>query len=297
MFAATALFGVIGACAGPRAYPAPGPESGRPQDAPRQALLITAWAALQAHPDDLERAIWYGRRTAYLGDYERAVAVYTAALDRHPGDPELLRHRGHRYLSLRDFASAERDLAAAAAVIEGTPDRVEPDGLPNDRGIPTSTLHSNIWYHLALAHYCQGEFEAASRAWNRCLARAANRDMEVAARYWLGLATLRTGGDPAAVFAPVDPHWDVIENHAYHRLCLLFAGRITRDEAAAGAGAGSAVGVAVTDATLGYGLARYDLLQGADAQGHEMLRSIVADAPVGAFARIAAEQDLENPQW
>ena len=44
-------------------------------------------------------------------------------------------------------------------LVAAKPDEVEPDGAPNARGIPRSTLQSNIWYHLGLAQYLAGDFD------------------------------------------------------------------------------------------------------------------------------------------
>ena len=77
-------------------------------------------------------------------------------------DARFYRHRGHRYISVRRFDEAAADLARAAELSEGVPDVVGEDGAPNAAGIPRSTSHSNIWYHLGLAYYLQGEFERAA---------------------------------------------------------------------------------------------------------------------------------------
>ncbi len=77
----------------------------------------------------------------------------------------MYRHRGHRYITLREFDKAIADFNKAVELIEGTDDIVEPDGAPNAAGIPTSTLHTNIWYHLGLAHYLKGDFAAALLAY------------------------------------------------------------------------------------------------------------------------------------
>ena len=42
------------------------------------------------------------------------------------------------------------------------PDEIEPDGAPNKYGKPRSTSHSNIWYHLALAHFVRGDYAKAA---------------------------------------------------------------------------------------------------------------------------------------
>ena len=76
---------------------------------------------------------------------------------------------------------------------------VEEDGLPNARNIPVSTLHTNIWYHLALAYYLRNDLANAERGWRQCLDASDNDDMVVAATHWLYMSLRRAGrADDAA---------------------------------------------------------------------------------------------------
>ena len=59
------------------------------------------------------------------------------------------------------FASQHIDHDKIVCPIAVEVGKIEPDGQPNARNIPTSTLNSNIYYHLGLAQYLKGEFEAA----------------------------------------------------------------------------------------------------------------------------------------
>jgi len=54
------------------------------------------------NPDDPDAAIWLGRRLAYLGRYRDAIETYSEGIEKHPDDARMYRHRGHRYLSVRD---------------------------------------------------------------------------------------------------------------------------------------------------------------------------------------------------
>ena len=56
-----------------------------------------------------------GRRLGYLGRYREAIDVYGEALERWPGDPFLLRHRGHRHLSVRAFGRSRGEIVNSAA--------------------------------------------------------------------------------------------------------------------------------------------------------------------------------------
>jgi tetratricopeptide (TPR) repeat protein len=152
-------------------------------EAQMEARLADAVAAWDADRDDAEALIWVGRRTAYLGRYREAIAIYTDGIARHPDDARLYRHRGHRHLTVREIDRAIADLETAEKLMAGRPDEIEPDGLPNARNIPTGTLHSNVWYHLALARYLKGDFDGAALAWTRARDAVANADNLVAASH------------------------------------------------------------------------------------------------------------------
>src|SRR5678816_2058388 len=117
-------------------YRPPVPEANR---AKMEAEAKAAFDLASREPS-AENIVWLGRRTAYLGKFQEAIDVFT-------GGTRLYRHRGHRFITVRNLLRAQEDLERAAELIKAQPDEVEPDGQPNARGIPTSTLHSNIWYH------------------------------------------------------------------------------------------------------------------------------------------------------
>src|SRR5688572_27767581 len=124
--------------------------------------LADAEAVHLEKPNAADSIIWLGRRVAYLGRYKDAVRVFSSGLVLHKNDARLYRHRGHRYITLRCFEDAIRDLKKAEQLTMGKPDEVEPDGLPNAKNIPTSTLQTNICYHLGLAQYLTGDFSRAA---------------------------------------------------------------------------------------------------------------------------------------
>lgn len=255
-----------------------------------EAALATARAAYEQAPEDLDSIIWLGRRTAYLGRYRDALRIYSRGLTIHPDAPRLLRHRGHRYLSTRQLDRAVADFRRAAALVAGTPDRVEADGLPNARGIPTSTLQSNIWYHLGLAHYVRGAFGEAAAAYRNGLAVSTSPDMVTAMSYWHWLTLRRLGEDRAAarVLGAVDPDVDIIENTAYHRLLMLFAGRVPADSLLP---AGDTL--SLQDVTTAYGVGAWHLVEGRRAEAMRIFRRILAARDQWpAFGYLAAEAEV-----
>ena len=78
-----------------------------------EAQLATAMAAWDKNRDDVEALIWAGRRTAYLGRFRDAIAIYAEGIKRHPNDARLYRHRGHRYLTVREIDLAIADFEKA----------------------------------------------------------------------------------------------------------------------------------------------------------------------------------------
>jgi tetratricopeptide (TPR) repeat protein len=256
--------------------------------------LAEARRAYVNTPDNADSIIWLGRRTAYLGRYREAISIFTEGIRKHPGDARMYRHRGHRYISIREFDQAIVDLDRAMELTEDEIDQVEPDGLPNARNIPTSTLHFNIRYHLGLAHYLKGEFERAAKIYREDVAASqANgySDMLVASSHWLYMALRRAGkaNEAARVLEPIRRNLDVIENGVYLRLLLLYKGELPPDSLLPRQRADTAT---FEDAATGYGVANWHFYNGRRAEAERLFRQIVTSPQWAAFGYIAAEAEL-----
>ena len=194
-----------------------------------EANLARAAAEFAARTGDADAIIWLGRRTAYLNCFREAIAIFSSGIEKHPEDIRLYRHRGHRYISLREFDKAVADLEKAARLIEEKriPDQVEPDGDPNPQNVPTSTSHFNVYYHLGLARYLKGDFEGAARAYRECMKYSQGSDDRlVATSDWLYMTLRRLGraDEAAAVLAPITARLAVLENKAYWNRLLMYKG-------------------------------------------------------------------------
>jgi len=266
------------------------PEAAAETRAGQRAQLEEALEDLAADPDGADALIWAGRRYAYLGEYRKAVEIFTRGIAIHPEDARFYRHRGHRRITLREFDEAIADLTRATELIRGTADEVEPDGQPNALGIPTSTLHFNIWYHLGLAHYLKGEFDEAAETYRWCMEVSEHPDSKVATAYWWYMSLQRAGrgGEAQALVRELDlddlaP--EVIESGSYLALLRLYA--------AGGEGERAPDPQSLEGATQGYGLGNWKLYHGDRAGALEQFRRIVAARNQwGAFGYIAAEAEL-----
>lgn len=278
---ATGIESLLGA---PLAPPALAPDD----EVRLEAKLADARAAWEQDRNDPDAIIWLGRRTAYLGRYREALQIFSEGIARHPGDARLYRHRGHRYLTVREIDKAIADFEKASLLIAGQPDEIEPDGLPNARNVPTGTLHSNVYYHLALAYYLKRDFDGAAETWARARDAVKNPDNLVAASHWLYLSLRRAGrsDDAAAVLRPITANLDVIENGEYHRLLLMYKGERTPEALLAAAGDDSG-GSAVR-----YGVSAWHLVNGRPREAESLWAAILEGPDWPSFGYLAAEAEV-----
>jgi len=264
------------------------PEIDPETEAQFKSNLQSAKAQYEANPNDADAIIWYGRRTAYLGNYRKAVDIFSEGVEKHPNDARMYRHRGHRYITLREFDKAIEDLEKAADLIAGTEDMIEPDGLPNTRNMPRSTLHTNIWYHLGLARYLTGDFGTAADAYRNCMEASTNDDMMVATSYWLYMTLKRAGNDGMAgeVLEPIRQDMDLLENESYLKLLLVFKGDFDEKSLL------DNTATPLDNATVGYGIGNWHYVNGRNARAEEIFREVYQGTNWAAFGYIAAEVDL-----
>lgn len=255
--------------------------------------LADAQAQLKSSPNDPAAIIWVGRRLAYLGRFTDAIAAYTRGTERFPNDARFYRHRGHRYITLREFDRAISDLEQATRLISGKQDEVEPDGQPNARNIPTSTLQFNIWYHLGLAYYLTGDYEKALKAYRECLKVSKNPDSLAATSHWLYMTLRRLNRQTEADrgLDEINKEMDIIENDGYYRLLLMYKGLTPLKELEAGTLKQAASPGAHS---ILYGLGSWYLYNGRQSEALEILRKITESEQWTSFGYIAAEADLKR---
>ncbi len=253
--------------------------------------LKQAQADYDNNPDDPEAIIWLGRRTAYLWRYQDALEIYSKGIEKHPNNPKLYRHRGHRYISVREFDKAIADFEKAARLTENIPDEIEPDGAPNKYNLPRGTLKFNVWYHLGLAHYLKGDFENALSAYLECLNYSKNDDVLCATSDWLYMTYRRLGKDEEAeqVLEAIHENMDILENTSYHNRLLMYKGLKSADELLS-----SENPDALSIATQGYGVGNWYFYIGETKKAREIFEQVISGKYWPAFGYIAAEAELHR---
>ncbi|MEM7370497.1 MAG: tetratricopeptide repeat protein [Bacteroidota bacterium] len=261
----------------------------------KDSLLAIARSNFDNSPS-LEHAIWFGRRTAYLSHYQEAIDIFSQAMEKYPDSPELYRHRGHRYISIRKFDEAISDLQRAVTLAEGRPIEIEQDGLPNKLNIPLSSLQFNIWYHLALAQYLQADFAEAATSWEQCMKVSTNPDLLCATTDWLYMTYRRLGreAEAAQLLEGILPDMEIIENNAYHNRLLMYKGMKQPEDLLDFANPDAEERIKIV--TQGYGVGNWFLYNGDQAKAFEIFKQVTQSGYWSAFGYIAAEAEVFHLQ-
>jgi len=236
--------------------------------------IAAAQTKLAADPKNIELLIALGRAQANAWRYNDAIATYSRGIKTAPNDWRLYRHRGHRYISVRQFDKAAADMSRAAKL--------------NDKDF-------DVWYHLALAHYLKRQFAKAAEAYERCRqvaeADATDKrdDSVIAVSDWLYMTYRRMGksDEAAKVLERITPDMKVKENQSYYDRLLFYKGLKKEAELV---NVEKATDLEI--ATVGYGLGNWHLYNGNRAKAEEFFRRIVAGKYWPAFGFIAAEAEL-----
>lgn len=231
--------------------------------------VARAESALASDPTNVEKIIALGTAQAGARMMREAVETFTRGLAAHPDDAMLLRWRGHRYLSVRNFAKAKADLERGAQI--------------------DSTIYG-IWYHLGVLRYVQGDFTGAATAFEHALRAGPPDGGELAGSVdWLWMSLMRAGRTTEAK-AHLDRHLDTLPTTvAYKQRLALYRGEIGPDQLFT-PGDTSDVNVA----TLSYGLGNWYLLKGDATNAKKQFERAIASGGWPAFGFIAAEQELKR---
>lgn len=235
-----------------------------------------------------DNLIWLGRFQAYAGDYQQAIDTFTHGIKKFPGDARMYRHRGHRYITTRNFEKALSDFDRAVQLIQNQPNEIEPDGMPNPQNIPISTLHGNIYYHKGLAHYLLGDWSSALKAFQSCRQVGRNEDNQVSAGHWIFSTLQRMGRSQEALQAvdSINGNMKIIENHSYHRICLFYKGQVSENELLDGLENNPA------GDSIRYAYANWLQTNGRQSEAKDQLKKLVRSPGWTSFGHIAAEADL-----
>jgi tetratricopeptide (TPR) repeat protein len=243
------------------------PEGVEYRSLPDTDAVKSARTALESDPKNIARIIDLGVAQSGARQFREAIATFTRGLVIQPDNALLLRWRGHRYLSVREFDRAFADLKRGAAI--------------------DSTIYG-IWYHLGVIQFLRGDFSDAAASFAKAQPIAPDAGELAGSTDWLWMSLSRAGrGNEAKAMLDRRPEKPV--TNAYTRRLQLYRGEIGPD---------AVVTAADTDdvqvATLAYGLGNWYLLRGDKTQARHWFERSVQSGGWPAFGFIASEAELKQ---
>ena len=243
------------------------PEGVEYRSLPDTDAVKRARTALESDPKNIARIIDFGVAQSGARQFREAIATFTRGLEIEPDNALLLRWRGHRYLSVREFDRAFADLKRGAAI--------------------DSTIYG-IWYHLGVIQFLRGDFSDAAASFAKAQPIAPDAGELAGSTDWLWMSLSRAGrGNEAKAMLDRRPEKPV--TNAYTRRLQLYRGEIGPD---------AVVTAADTDdvqvATLAYGVGNWYLLRGDKAQARQWFERSVQSGGWPAFGFIASEAELKQ---
>ena len=148
------------------------PEGVEYRSLPDTDAVKSARAALDADPRSITRVIDLGIAQSGARQFREAIATFTRGLEIEPTNALLLRWRGHRSLSVREFDRAFADLTRGGAI--------------------DSTIYG-IWYHLGVVQYLHGDFAEAAASFAKAQPIAPDAGELAGSTDWLWMSLSRAG--------------------------------------------------------------------------------------------------------
>lgn len=259
------------------------------------SLLASADSTIQAIQNKGELTeedyIAIARNLVSTYRFKKAVENFSVGLNKYPNSYKLLRHRGHRYLNIRQLDKAFADLTKAEELIRSEPESWEYDAA----GKPTATYQHQIWYHIGLYHFLKREYAPSATAYEKSLTYSKEGNNIAGASDWLYNAYQRSGQQDKIqnLLKPFTLDFKIDEkDYPYYRRLLLFNGIITPEQLL---DVNLAVDkLSLSDMTKLYGLANWYLYNGDSTKANELYKKVLQSNEWAGFAIACAELDVKE---
>ena len=228
--------------------------------------IARAQDALAADPRNPQLYLQLGIAQSGARQFREAIETFTHGLEIAPDNALLHRWRGHRYLSVREFARARADLTRGSQL--------------------DSTIYGN-WYHLGIVRFLAADFSAAADAFRHALPKAPDAGELAGSTDWLWMSLMRAG-QRAAAQKHLDSRPDTLPiDNAYSRRLKLYRGEIRPEDVLTVADSSD-----VNIATLAFGLGNWYLVHGDSARARGYFERSVQSGGWPGFGFIASEVEL-----
>jgi tetratricopeptide (TPR) repeat protein len=232
--------------------------------------IARARTALDADPRTAQRYIALAVAQSGAWQFREAIETLTRGLTLAPDNAMLHRWRGHRYISVREFAKARADLT---------------------RGFALDSTNYGILYHFGVLNFVEGDFNAAAAMFMRSQARAPDGGELAGSTDWLWMSLSRAGrgAEAATMLARRPDSLPTAPGYAYVTRLKLYRGELTPETMIAASDT-----AAVQVATLNYGLGNWYTVHGDRVKARAAFERSVASGGWAGFGFIVSEVELRG---
>ncbi len=230
--------------------------------------IARAQAALDADPRNVQKFIALAVSQSGARQFREAITTLTRGLGVAPNDVMLLRWRGHRYISVREFAKARADLT---------------------RGFALDSTNYGILFHFGVLNFIEQDFAGAAAMFARAQPRAPDGGERAGSTDWLWMSLSRAGrtADAMAMLARRPDSLPAPPGYAYVTRLRLYRSELTPETLI-----GPADTTDVQVATLNYGLGNWYMVRGDTVKARAAFERAVASGGWPGFGFIVSEAEL-----
>jgi len=232
--------------------------------------IARAKAALVAEPRNVQRIIALGVAQSGARQFREAIETFTRGIAVAPNEAMLYRWRGHRYLSVREFAKAAADLK---------------------RGYQLDSTNYGILYHTGVLRFVKGDFNGAAAMFAKAQPRAPDGGELAGSTDWLWMSLSRAHrtAEAAAMLARRPDTLPTTPGYAYVSRLKMYRGEIAPTALFSPSDTAD-----VQVATLSFGLGNWYLVHGDTAKAKAAFQRAIKSGGWPGFGFIVSEAELKR---
>lgn len=247
--------------------------------------LATAQVIFDGAPYEESSYSWLGRRHGYMGNYAKAIEIFTNGMRLFPNSYRLYRYRGFFLIRNYQFEQGIADFRKAEELIANEDVTPVQEGIPGRSNFSPSAFKRNIYYYLAEASMATGDYNTVLEYMDKAVEANELKDeddilVSTAFYKYMALRKLGRHDDAAALIKDIPTSLTIIDNFNYHEAIKFLQGRYTKERFMSRAD------------TIGkYAIAMVDRFNDKNTDAAQLLSDITKAEPKGFWL---AEAELTN---
>ncbi len=176
---------------------------------------------------------WRGRREGFMGNYAKAIEIFTQGMEMFPDSYQLYRYRGYFLVRNYQFNEGIADLRHAEALIKDANVSLIQEGIPGKSNYSASTFKRNIYYYLGQSSMATGDYNTVIDYMDKAVEANELRDQDdflVSTSFYKYMALRELGRKDEAqeLIKGISRGLNIIDNFDYHEAIKFIQGHYSR---------------------------------------------------------------------